>query len=80
MTTGMKLFLVVTPHATTNLKPTPLHHKNGFLHGCTIVSLAMGDFKARKLIFEPILPSNIFRCLLATSITVYGTANIIRNT
>ena len=43
--------------------PQPNRHnfitRKGSWHGCTIAALAMGDFKARKHIFEPILPTNI---------------------
>ena len=43
--------------------PQPNRHRfvtrMGSWHGCTIAALAMGDFKARKHIFEPILPSNV---------------------
>ena len=43
--------------------PQPTRHRYitrvGSWHGCTIAALAMGDFKARKHIFEPILPTNV---------------------
>ena len=43
--------------------PQPNRHnfitRTGSWHGCTIAALAMGDFKARKHIFEPILPMNV---------------------
>ena len=43
--------------------PQPNRHnfitRKGSWHGCTIAALAMGDFKSRKHIFEPILPTNV---------------------
>jgi adenosylmethionine-8-amino-7-oxononanoate aminotransferase len=43
--------------------PQPDRHnfitRRGSWHGFTIAALAMGDFKARKHIFEPILPTNV---------------------
>ena len=44
---------------TATTQPTQLHHKDRSWHGCTIAALAMGDFKSRKHIFEPIIPMNV---------------------
>ena len=41
------------------LESLPFITRAGSWHGCTIAALAMGDFKARKHIFEPILPTNV---------------------
>lgn len=35
--------------------------RKGSWHGCTIAALSVGDFKARKTIFGPILPGNVSR-------------------
>ena len=35
--------------------------RQGSWHGCTIATLAMGDFKVRKTLFNPILPENVSR-------------------
>lgn len=33
----------------------------GSWHGCTLAALSVGDLKARKTIYEPILPGNVSR-------------------
>lgn len=43
---------------------TNRHHfiaREGSWHGCTISTLAVGDFKVRKAPFVPILPKNVSR-------------------
>lgn len=35
--------------------------RQGSWHGCTIATLAVGDFKVRKAPFVPILPDNVSR-------------------
>lgn len=35
--------------------------RKGSWHGCTIATLAVGDFKPRKTMFESILPANVSR-------------------
>lgn len=35
--------------------------RKGSWHGCTIAALSVGDLKARKTIYEPILPANVSR-------------------
>jgi adenosylmethionine-8-amino-7-oxononanoate aminotransferase len=35
--------------------------REGSWHGCTLGALAVGDFKVRKHLFEPLLPANVTR-------------------
>ncbi|KAA8899114.1 alanine-glyoxylate aminotransferase AGT2 [Sphaerosporella brunnea] len=44
-------------------QPTRSHFiaREGSWHGCTLGALAVGDFKVRKQLFEPLLPTNVTR-------------------
>lgn len=60
--TAMKLarqyFLEVSPPQSTRCR---FISRQGSWHGCTIAALSVGDFKARKTMYDPIFPINVGR-------------------
>jgi adenosylmethionine-8-amino-7-oxononanoate aminotransferase len=62
MEAAMKLarqyFLELTPPQPSRCR---FIARSGSWHGCTISALSMGDFKVRKMLFEPLLPQNVTR-------------------
>lgn len=58
MKLARQYFLELSPSQTTRYR---FIAREGSWHGCTIAALSVGDFKARKTPFEPILPENVSR-------------------
>ena len=58
MKLARQYFLELSPPQPTRCR---FIARKGAWHGCTIAALSVGDFKARKTLFEPILPENVSR-------------------
>lgn len=58
MKLARQYFLELSPPQTAR---TNFIAREGSWHGCTLGALAVGDFKIRKHLFEPLLPTNVTR-------------------
>jgi len=56
MKLARQYFLELSPPQATR---SQFISRKGSWHGCTIAALSVGDFKARRTRFEPLLPENV---------------------